>query len=235
MLSVPPFASKEPTMPDSLSLQIQSAETEWLSLWKRGPTRLRWGKVPLQTGDAAPDFELQDSAGHALRLRDVWPAGPVLLMFWRHYGCSCGADRARRLQAECAAYKALGAQLLIIGQGGPAQAADYAARHELTCPVLCDPTRSVYEDYDLLEGQPSQIVFDAPDEFLKIDAEAGARLQASRHGTPRAAVNSPWQLPGEFVIDTAGKVRLAHRYQHCEDWPNPLVLIAALKESAWVA
>ncbi len=101
--------------------------------------------------------------------------------------------------------------------------------------MLCDPTRSVYEAYGLLEGKPSQIVFDAPDEFLRVDAEAGARLQQSRHGTPRAAVNSPWQLPGEFVIDCVGNVRLAHRYQHCEDWPNPLVLIAALKESAWAA
>jgi len=128
-----------------------------------------------------------------------------------------------------------GPRVLIVGQGGRAQAADYAARHHLPCPVLCDPVRSVYEAYDLLEGKPSQIVFDAPDEFLKIDAEAGARLQQSRHGTPRAAVNSPWQLPGEFVIDTTGKVRLAHRYQHCEDWPNPLVLIAALKESVWAA
>ena len=222
-------------MSDSLSLQIQSAEAEWLSLWRQGPSRLRWARVPLQTDDTAPDFELQDSDGRLVRLRDVWPDGPVLLMFWRHYGCSCGADRAQRLQAEFEAYRALGAQVLIVGQGGRAQAADYAARHQLPCPVLCDPVRSVYEAYDLLEGKPSQIVFDAPDEFLKIDAEAGARLQQSRHGTPRAAVNSPWQLPGEFVIDTTGKVRLAHRYQHCEDWPNPLVLIAALKESVWAA
>lgn len=222
-------------MSDALNLQIQSAEAEWLSLWRRGPSRLRWTRVPLQTGDAAPDFELQDSAGHAVRLTDVWTQGPVLLMFWRHYGCSCGTDRAQRLQAECAAYRALGAQLLVVGQGGPAQAADYSARHGLPCTVLCDPTRRVYEDYDLLEGQPSQIVFDAPDEFLRVDAEAGVSLQQSRHGTPRAAVNSPWQLPGEFVIDTAGNVRLAYRYQHCEDWPNPLVLIAALKASAWAA
>ena len=220
---------------DSLNLEIQSAEAEWLSLWKRGPSRVRWAKVPLQTGDMVPDFELPDSTGRAVRLRDVWSEGPVLLMFWRHYGCSCGADRARRLQDEYADYRALGARVLIVGQGGPAQSSDYAERHRLPCPLLCNPTRSIYEAYDLLEGKPSQIVFDAPDEFLRIDAQAGASLQQSRHGTPRAAVNSPWQLPGEFVIDTTGKVGLAHRYQHCEDWPNPLVLIAALKESVWAA
>ena len=62
----------------------------------------------MQTDDTAPDFELQDSDGRLVCLRDVWPDGPVLLMFWRHYGCSCGANRAQRLQTEFEAYRALG-------------------------------------------------------------------------------------------------------------------------------
>ena len=37
--------------------QIKAAEKEWLDLWKQGPSRLRWTKVPLQVGDLAPDFE----------------------------------------------------------------------------------------------------------------------------------------------------------------------------------
>ena len=41
--------------------QIEAAEKEWLDLWKKGQTRLRWDKVPLQVGDLAPDFELQDT------------------------------------------------------------------------------------------------------------------------------------------------------------------------------
>ena len=43
--------------------QIEAAEKEWLALWKQGPSRLRWTKVPLQVGDLAPDFELQDTSG----------------------------------------------------------------------------------------------------------------------------------------------------------------------------
>ena len=39
-----------------LEVQISSAEEEWLNLWKNGPTRLRWNKIPLQVGDIAPDF-----------------------------------------------------------------------------------------------------------------------------------------------------------------------------------
>ena len=216
-----------------IEAQIKSAEEEWLDLWKRGPSRLRWARIPLQAGDLAPDFELRDSTGATVHLRDFWKNKPALLLFWRHYGCSCGIERAKRLQNEYADYIALGANVVVIGQGEPERAAAYIRKHNLPCPVLCDPTYKVYEAYDLLEGKPSQIVFDAPDEFLGRNFDAGAGLQKSRHGTERAAVDSPWQLPGEFAVDKRGMIRLAYHYQYCEDWPNPLVLISAIKEAIW--
>ena len=213
--------------------QIEAAEAEWLDLWKQGPTRLRWTEVPLQVGDLAPDFELKDTSGKLVHLSDFWSNGPALILFWRHYGCSCGVDRAKLLQNEYADYIKLGASVVVIGQGDPERSKDYSEKHDIPCPVLCDPTYQVYEAYDLLEGKPSQIIYDAPDEYLRIDYETGAQLQQSRQGTESALVDSPWQLPGEFVVDQSGIIRLAHRYQHCEDWPNPSILIPAIKESIW--
>jgi len=213
--------------------QIKAAESEWLDLWKQGPTRLRWTEVPLQVGDLAPDFELKDTSGKLVHLSDFWSNGPALILFWRHYGCSCGVDRAKLLQNEYADYIKLGASVVVIGQGDPERSKDYSEKHDIPCPVLCDPTYRVYEAYDLLEGKPSQIIYDAPDEYLRIDYETGAQLQLSRQGTEGALVDSPWQLPGEFVVDQSGIIRLAHRYQHCEDWPNPSILIPAIKESIW--
>jgi peroxiredoxin len=213
--------------------QIKAAESEWLDLWKQGPTRLRWTEVPLQVGDLAPDFELKDTSGKLVHLRDFWSKGPALILFWRHYGCSCGVDRAKLLQNEYADYIKLGASVVVIGQGDPERSKDYSEKHDIPCPVLCDPTYRVYEAYDLLEGKPSQIIYDAPDEYLRIDYETGAQLQQSRQGTDGALVDSPWQLPGEFVVDQSGIIRLAHRYQHCEDWPNPSILIPSIKESIW--
>ena len=69
-------------MKSTLDRQIESAEKEWLELWKKGPTRLRWNKVPLQVGDLAPDVELQDTSGKSVHLRDFWLNGPALIMFW---------------------------------------------------------------------------------------------------------------------------------------------------------
>jgi peroxiredoxin len=220
-------------MSSILESQLQAAEQEWRDDWKRGPTRIRWTKLPLQVGDAAPDFELLDSTGKTVQLHDYWRDGPALVVFWRHYGCSCGIARAKRLQAEYADYRQLGANVVVIGQGEPERSAAYAQHHNLPCPVVCDPAYRVYEAYDLLDGKPSQIVFGAPDAFLQCDYEAGVQLQESRRGTERAAVDSPWQLPGEFVVDRSGVIRLAYRYQYCEDWPNPLVLIGAIKEALW--
>ena len=213
--------------------QIKSAEDEWLDLWKRGPSRLRWDRTPVQVGDMAPDFELHDSKGATVHLHDFWKYKPALLLFWRHYGCSCGFERAKWLRNEYSDYIGLGANVLVIGQGEPERATAYIQEHKLPCPVLCDPSYKVYEAYDLLEGKPSQIVFDAPDDFLQRNFDAGANLQKARHGTERAAVDSPWQLPGEFVVDKNGMICLAYRYQYCEDWPNPLVLIGAIKEAIW--
>ena len=188
--------------------QIEAAEAEWLDLWKQGPTRLRWTEVPLQVEDLAPDFELKDTSGKLVHLCDFWSNGPALILFWRHYGCSCGVDRAKLLQNEYADYIKLGASVVVIGQGDPERSKDYSEKHSIPCPVLCDPTYRVYEAYDLLEGKPYQIIYDAPDEYLRIDYETGAQLQQSRHGTEGALVDSPWQLPGEFVVDQSGIIRL---------------------------
>jgi peroxiredoxin len=213
--------------------QIEQAEKEWLDLWQKGPLRTRWNRIPLQPNDPAPDFELTDQTGKNVRLSDFWKTGPVLLLFWRHYGCSCGMRRAQRLATETMDYSKAGANVVVIGQGEPERAALYAKNNNLNCPVLSDPSFKVYEAYDLLEGQPSQVFFDASDELLRCDPDAGREFAQSRHKSDRALVDSPWQLPGEFVVDKAGIVRLAYRYQFCEDWPDPLVLIASLKEASW--
>ena len=217
----------------TLQEQIEVAEKEWLSSWEKGPTRTRWNKIPLQAGDSAPDFELQDSRGNKVNLNQFWESKPALILLWRHYGCSCGRERAARLMNEYNDYLKLGANVVVVGQGEPLRAAAYAEKNKIPCPVLCDPTFKVYEAYDLLEGKTSQVLFDADDKFLQCDLETGKKLQQSRLNTERTLVDSPWQLPGEFVVDIKGVIRLAYRYQFCEDYPNPLVLIAGIKEAIW--
>jgi peroxiredoxin len=212
-----------------IDAQIHAAEERWKERWAAGPTRLRWTTLPPQIGDRAPDATLADHDGAPVVLSSLWRERPLLLLFWRHFGCSCGMDRSARLRDELESYRAGGATVAIVGQGEPARAARYRERQKLDVPILSDPDRAVYEAYGLLHGTTAQILFDAPDPFLRCDLEAGLGLSAGRHGTERALVDDPWQLPGEFVIGTDGTIAHAHRYGWCEDYPDPRVLLAAIR------
>ena len=218
-------------MSSNLESQIKSAEQEWMGHYKQGPTRLRWTEIPPQVGDTAPDFEMLDSSGISVRLSDFWREQPALILFWRQFGCGCGMERAKRLQNEYADYVSAGAKVVVIGQGEPERAALYAHKYGVPCPILCDPEELAYRKYGLLEGKPSQIFFDAPEEFLLCDYEAGVKLAETRRDAGRPIVDNPWLLPSEFVVDRSGIIRLVYRWQYCEDFPNPLVHIAAIKEA----
>ena len=216
---------------ESLQSLIDVAEKQWLASWKRGPIRLRWAKVPIQAGDNAPNVRVLDYSGETVNLSDSWKDRPALLIFWRHYGCGCGLERAKRLQQESGDYLSAGANVVVVGQGEPERAKAYAQKYGITCAILSDPRREAYEAYGLLEGRPSQILYDAPEDLARCDYDAGVRLAGARREAGRPLVDSPWQLPGEFTVSTSGIVNLAYRYQYCEDFPNPLVILASIKDA----
>jgi peroxiredoxin len=215
----------------TLQDQITAAEEEFLELWVRGPIRTTWASLPPQAGDTAPDLELLDSTGRPVLLSRFWHDRPALLLFWRHYGCGCGRDRAVRLRDEYGGYLDAGAEVVVVGQAEPERSTAYAEQHGIGCTVLCDPEYGAYEAYGLVEALPAQILFDAPEAFLGHSRELGAEFQRERRGQGRPLVDNPWLLPGEFVVDTSGLIRLAYRYQYCEDFPNPLVLTTAIREA----
>lgn len=206
---------------------------EWLEAWKTGPTHTRWTQLPLQVDDTAPNVELLDQTGKLVQLCDFWKDQPTLILFWRHYGCSCGTDRAARLIKELDDYQKIGSNVVIIGQGEPERTSASIAKYKLpsSVSVLCDPEFKVYEAFGLLDGKPSQIVYDAPDEYLRCDLDAGKQLAQDRANDGRPLVDSSWLLPGEFVVDSRGVVRLAYRYNYCENFPDHRVLVAALREA----
>ena len=108
------------TKPPKLGMEAterltEAAEKEWLETWVAGPGDKR-SKL-LDPGTSGPDLELLDHTGASRRLSSFWSDGPALLMFWRHFGCGCGLDRASRLNEEYADYLDAGINPVIIGQG----------------------------------------------------------------------------------------------------------------------
>jgi peroxiredoxin len=206
---------------------VEAARAEWREAWRAGPQRLR-AEGPV-AGEAALNLELQDETGASRRLSEFWESASALILFWRHFGCGCGVGRAERLRAEYDDYVSLGAQVVVVGQGEPARARAYKEEHGVPCPILCDPDRAAYTAYGLPEGQPEQVVYAGSDELLRRDYDAGIAFADMRAEQGPPLVDSPWQMPGEFVVAPGGTIRLAYRYQWCEDYPDPRVLRSAIK------
>ena len=203
------------------------AERRWLASWLTGPTHTRYDALPVQAGDQAPDLELPDTAGETRHLSEFWTHGPALVIFMRHFGCSCLAERWEVLSGELADYADAGARVVAICQAEPERALPVATRRGYAFPLLCDPERNAYRAFGLLEGAPPQILHAFP--WRAGDEETAQTLFIEpRRGTERAVVDSPWQLPGEFVIGSDGTIALAHRYQYCEDFPPKGVLVGAI-------
>jgi peroxiredoxin len=226
-MTAPTLPRQQPDTPET-----DAAGRQWLEHWRQGPTRQRWTELPPQRGDLAPDLDLVDArTGEAMPLSRTWAEGPALLLFWRHFGCSCGRDRAERLRAEYAGYVAAGATVALIGQGEPDRTLTYAAANSLpdSLPLLCDPAETAYRAYGLLEGGPAEVLFDAPDNFLTCDLEAGQGMAAERRALARPNVDNPWLLPGEFVVGPDGRLVTTYRFQFCEHWIDPRANLAAIR------
>jgi peroxiredoxin len=210
-----------------LEALFQAAEQRWFAHWERGPTRRAWGEAPPQVGDQASDFELPDSTGRLRSLSHFWRKRPALVIFWRHFGCGCGVARAERLEGEHATFVEAGAEVVVIGQGEPERAAWYEEKFSIPCPILCDPDERTYRAYGLLECSPWLLLGQPPageDHFKGV-------IQTHRDLGRRVADN-PFLLPGEFVVNTSGELVFTYRYQYCDNYPDPEMLVRAIREAA---
>lgn len=217
---------------DVLERQQEAAEAEWVDAWLGGPTRTRLDSLPAQIGDAAPDLTLPDTEGRPRKLSEFWRERPALLLFLRQFGCSCLAERWEKLKEEVAVFEEAGAQVVAVCQGEPERAAAVARRRGYPFPLLCDPDRGAYRVYGLPEGTSAQILHDFA--WKPGDRATGEKMVTSRHGTERALVDNPWQLPGEFVVTPSGRLTLTHRYQYCEDFPPKTVILGAIQAARQV-
>jgi peroxiredoxin len=211
--------------------QLDKAQGRWLEQWKRGPQRTAWSAVPLQVGDAAPSLGMRDQRGKAVELASLWRNRPALLVFWRHFGCGAGLQRAQALRESWRELDAAGLRVAAIGQAEPERTAWYARRRELPPEMtfLCDPEGLAYAAFGLLDGLPHQVLFRLPEPVQRRDVDAGVAVAAKRREAGDPLVDSPWLMPGEFLVDTAGVVRMAHRYAHIYDIPETALLLSALR------
>ena len=205
---------------------FEAAERRWFANWRRGPTRRHWTETPVQPGDASPDLTLLDSTGVPVRLSSTWMERPALLLFWRHWGCGCGTDRAARLASEHVKLVEAGANVVVIGLGEPSRAVWYRDAFGLPCQVLVDADEAAYRAFGLVEMSPWLLISaetQGPDRLNSIIDEFREK------GHPVA--DNPFLLPGEFVVDRSGRLVLTYRYQYCDNFPDEWTLLDSIAEA----
>src|SRR5262245_26548606 len=92
----------------------------------------------LRPGDAAPDFELNDENGTAVRLSDFMGKSPVVLMFYpadNTPGCTKQLCTARD---DFDKYQQQGIQVFGVNPGSPGTHKRFAERHGMRTPLLVD-------------------------------------------------------------------------------------------------
>jgi len=105
-------------------------------------------RAPVE-GDVAPDFELLDLRGNAVRLSGFRGA-VVLVNFWATWCTSCREEMPslNALNASVSGTPAFSV-LTVLYQDSPETAADYLEKNGYALPVLVDSKGSVAESYGL--------------------------------------------------------------------------------------
>ena len=113
-----------------------------------------------------------------------------------------------------------GAQVVLVGMGTPSESAKFAAKFDVPFPIVADPQKKLYRKFEL--KRMSTLGFFSPRVALK-----GVAALAGGHGMgmPQGDVR---QLPGVFIIDTAGQIVFSHFSSSPADHPDPKTILAAL-------
>lgn len=172
-------------------------------------------------GDTAPDLELKDWTGGAVRLSGAWQQGPAVVFFLRHLGCPCTGQQGELIRQDLERFRHAGAVVVVISLGPAERAVRLFAGLEKPPLVLIDPEQRAYQAYGLGRGGLWELA--GPPVWLT----ALKALLQGRVGRPAGDVR---QLAGVFLIDQHGIIRYVHRARHSADFPDHEAILAHLAQ-----
>jgi peroxiredoxin len=171
----------------------------------------------LKVGDKAPDFDLPNANGKAVRLSELLQHGPVVVAFYRGGWCPYCNLELRALQKSLAEIEKLGAQLVTISPQTPDSSLSTQQKDELQFQVLSDKHNTVARQFGL--------VFTLPEEIRSIYKSFGHDL-AARNGDDRFEL----PFPATYVIGQDRIIRFAFANADYTKRAEPADILAVLRE-----
>jgi peroxiredoxin len=177
---------------------------------------------PLAQGDAFPRLTLESSAGK-LELSDRWSGGPLVIAFMRHFGCAFCREHLIDLKKSYDEIRRAGGEVVAIFQYGAEATERFCEAREIPYQCLGDPLREGYARVELGRGGIR--------EYLGWRTFKGW-VRAARGGV---YVGRPQgdaaQRPGTFVVDSSGRIVLAHYNEHSTDNAPVDQVVAAVRKA----
>ncbi len=191
----------------------------------RMPGTVHLGVAP-EVGDPAPDGEVLDVGEGPVRLSSAWAEAPAVLVFLRYFGCPFCQMQVVSLREARERFVEAGANVVLVGQGEPERGRAFTASHAVPFPCLLDRDRALYRAYGLGRGTAMQIFSPrVAVPFVRANLHPETMQRGLRGG-------SFTQMPGTFVVDREGTIRMAHRNRHIGDSPSTDALLATVASLA---
>jgi len=170
----------------------------------------------LKVGAKAPAFTLPDAQGRQVSLSNLLTRGPVVVTFYRGGWCPFCDLQLLAYQGVQSQIHDLGAELVAISPQTPDYALSDVEKKQLTFPVLTDKGNRVAREYGLV--------------YSLSDALRGLQT-AFGNPIPKFNGDETWELPmpGTFVLDRSGIVRLAHVDPDYMKRLEPAAMLEALR------
>lgn len=158
---------------------------------------------------ALADATVLDENKQVLRLGDTWAEQPVVLTFVRHFGCIFCREHVIELQGVMDRIHALGAEVVVVGNGAPHFIAGFRELTGFRGPLYTDPSRKSYQAASLKHGWATFMNLRAVTNLGR--ALVGGARQGSIQGDPAQqggtlviAPPAPGRVLFHHVSDTAG-------------------------------
>jgi len=183
----------------------------------------------LKFNDFAPDIELFDTAGNAVRLSSFWKKRVLVLAFTRHFGCPQCKELVSTLSTTSPEIQANGLGLVFVTQGDPEAVKSFCEQYAPGQFCLSDSERKAYRAYGLERATLWQT-------FLSWRVWRSNKHLKAEHGwstdLPPTGQDA-MQMAGVFVIGTDGRIRMPYYYEDIADHPPVDLLLHGVLGVDW--
>ena len=206
----------------------------WRERWRGCPEGLRADVIEKRKGAAMTeatvarlaDLTVLDGAARVHRLGDCWAGHAVVLVLVRHFGCLFCKQQVSELAKETDRIHALGAELVVVGNGGAEHVRWFEEDFGIETPVFTDSTGEAYRTVGAKRG-----FFSGANPLTTL-----ASLRAFASGYRQSGTRGDrYQQGGVFVIGPDGSMPYRYLSRYAGDHPAPQAVVAALERATRIA